>query len=51
MNGTTLMVEAYAFLWVVLFAFIWWSWRVQGRIDARVAELERSLASVPRGGK
>ena len=51
MNGNTLMVEAYAFLWVVLFAFIWWSWRIQGRIDARVAELERSLAGVPRGGK
>ena len=45
------MVEAYAVLWLVLFAFIWWSWRGQGRIDARVAELERALAAAPRGAK
>jgi CcmD family protein len=45
MDGNMLMVEAYAALWLILFAFIFVSWRRQGRIDARIDELERALTS------
>ena len=44
MSGETLLVEAYAALWILLFAFVFFAWRKQGRIDARVAELERAVA-------
>jgi hypothetical protein len=43
-SGTVLLVEAYVALWVILFAFLFISWRRQARIDARIAELERSFA-------
>jgi CcmD family protein len=44
MSGETLLVEAYAALWVILFAFVVASWRRQTRIDARVTELERAVS-------
>jgi hypothetical protein len=43
-SGEVLLVEAYAGLWVILLAFLLISWRRQTRLDARMAELERSLA-------
>jgi len=43
-SGGTLLVEAYVALWIILFGFVVVSWRRQSRIDARVAELERSLS-------
>ena len=43
MSGGTLLVEAYAALWIILFGFVVVSWRRQSRIDARVAELERAV--------
>jgi hypothetical protein len=49
MNGGALLVEAYAALWLILFGFVWMSWRKQMSIDARVAELERSMSTAPRG--
>jgi CcmD family protein len=45
MNGSLLMVEAYAAVWLVLFAFIFVSWRRQARLDARIDELARALPS------
>jgi CcmD family protein len=50
MDGNALMVEAYAALWVILFAFIFFSWRRQARLDARIDELERIISS-SRGAK
>ena len=47
MSGGTLLVEAYAALWIILFGFLLISWRRQVRIDARVAELERALSRGP----
>jgi len=47
MSGETLLVEAYAALWIILFGFIFVSWRRQSRIDARVSELERLVAQGP----
>jgi CcmD family protein len=46
MSGETLLVEAYAAIWIILFVFIVASWRKQSRIDARVDELERAVARV-----
>lgn len=43
-SGGTLLVEAYAALWLILLGFLLISWRRQARIDQRVDELERALA-------
>ncbi len=43
-SGERLLVEAYAAIWIVLFALILLGWRRQKRIDARVAGLEVALA-------
>jgi CcmD family protein len=44
MSGGLLLVEAYAAVWIVLFWFVFASWRRQARIDARVDELERAVS-------
>jgi CcmD family protein len=44
MSGELLLVEAYAAVWIVLFWFVFASWRRQARIDARVDELERAVS-------
>ena len=43
-SGERLLVEAYAAIWIVLFALILLGWRRQRKIDARVAGLEAALA-------
>lgn len=43
-SGETLLVQAYGIVWLVVFAFLWVSWRRQARIDTRVGELEKRLA-------
>ena len=43
-SGERLLVEAYAAIWIVLFALLLLGWRRQRRIDARVAALEVALA-------
>jgi CcmD family protein len=42
-RGTTLLVTAYAVLWVVLFAWIAIVWRKQSALAARLGDLERVL--------
>ena len=42
-SGTTLLVSAYAVLWIVLFAWIALVWRKQRDLDGRLADLERVL--------
>lgn len=44
-GGGTLLVEAYAAVWVIVFGFLLVSWRRQARLDARMAELEKRLAA------
>jgi CcmD family protein len=44
-SGSTLLVEAYAFIWLLLFAFIFMSWRRQSRLESKIADLERVLAA------
>jgi CcmD family protein len=51
MDGPTLLVEAYVAVWLILFAFIFVSWRRQSRLDARIDELERALSSTRSGAK
>ena len=46
-SGEVLLIEAYAALWVILLGFLLISWRRQSRLDARLAELERSLTRHP----
>ncbi|MFO0760239.1 MAG: CcmD family protein [Byssovorax sp.] len=45
-SGEKLLVEAYAAIWLVLFALIFISWRRQKSIDARVVVLESAIAKV-----
>ncbi|MCU0692047.1 MAG: hypothetical protein MUF54_11645 [Polyangiaceae bacterium] len=42
-NGQMLLVEAYAAIWLILFAMLWLGFRKQRHLDARIAELERAL--------
>jgi CcmD family protein len=42
-SGATLLVSAYAVLWVVVFVWVALVWRRQGALDARLTDLERVL--------
>jgi CcmD family protein len=42
-SGATLLVEAYAAIWVILFGFIWLTARRQRSLDSRILELENAL--------
>ena len=50
-SGEALLVEAYAFIWVVLFGLVLATWLRQRGLDARMSELEASIAKAraPRG--
>ena len=39
-SGEALLVEAYAFIWVVLFALVLFTWLRQRGLDGRMNELE-----------
>jgi CcmD family protein len=42
-SGERLLVEAYAAIWLILFAFLFLSWRRQGAIEKRIRSLEDAL--------
>jgi len=42
-SGEKLLVEAYAAIWIILFALILLSWRRQRRLDDRMAMLEGAI--------
>jgi CcmD family protein len=42
-NGSTLMVAAYAAIWVLLMAWIYLLWRKQAMLAARLDGLEKSI--------
>ena len=42
-SGTTLLVEAYVVLWVILMAWILMLWRRQADVGARLDDLERAI--------
>lgn len=43
-SAQTLLVIAYLVMWALLVLFIYFSWRRQQRIEARVGHLEKALA-------
>jgi CcmD family protein len=47
-SGEKLLVEAYAAIWIILFAFLLLSWRRQKQVDRRVATLEATLQQARR---
>ncbi len=42
-SGTTLLVEAYSVLWVILMAWLLLVWRRQKNADARLDDLEKAI--------
>jgi hypothetical protein len=42
-NGATLLIEAYAVLWVILMGWLVFQWRKQGSLNARLAGLEQAI--------
>jgi hypothetical protein len=38
-----MLVAAYLVMWALLIAFVGLGWRRQGRVEARLAELEKSI--------
>jgi hypothetical protein len=49
-SGATLLVSAYAILWIVLFAWIALVWRKQSALGARLDDLERVLDKAAAAG-
>ena len=47
-SGYTLMVEAYAAIWLILMAWLVLIWRKQAQLTARVEGLEGALARAER---
>jgi len=43
-SGEALLVEAYAFMWVVLFGLVLATWLRQRSLDTRMNELEAAIA-------
>lgn len=42
-SGTTLMVEAYSVLWMLLMGWIFFLWRKQNDLNVRLDDLERAI--------
>ena len=42
-SGSTLMVEAYCVLWLILLGWLVWLWRRQNGLNARVDGLEKAI--------
>jgi CcmD family protein len=42
-SGSTLLVEAYAAIWVVLMVWIFFLWRKQASLAERLDDLERTI--------
>ena len=42
-SGEKLLVEAYAAIWLILFALVLFSWRRQRRLDERMGELSAAI--------
>ena len=50
-SAATLLVTAYLVMWALLLGFVYLSWRRQGRVETRISELEKAIASGgPKGG-
>ena len=45
-SGEKLLVEAYAAIWLILFALVLFSWRRQRRLDERMGALSAEIEKV-----
>ncbi|MFT3767101.1 MAG: CcmD family protein [Minicystis sp.] len=50
-SGEKLLVEAYAAIWLILFALVLLSWRRQGKLEARIAHLDDAIVKARGPGK
>ncbi|WP_437681187.1 CcmD family protein [Sorangium sp. So ce131] len=48
-SGEKLLVEAYAAIWLIIFALVFLSWRRQKQIDRRIDALEAALQKARAG--
>jgi hypothetical protein len=44
-SAASLLIAAYLLMWGLLFAFVFLSWRRQGRVETRISELEKAIAA------
>jgi len=44
-SAAALLITAYIVMWALLLGFVWLSWRRQGKVETRISELEKALAS------
>jgi CcmD family protein len=44
-SAASLLISAYMVMWAVLLGFVYFSWRRQGRVEVRISELEKALAT------
>jgi CcmD family protein len=44
-SAASLLITAYVVMWALLLGFVFLSWRRQGRVEARISELERALSA------
>jgi CcmD family protein len=42
-SGSTLLVEAYAAIWIILLGFLLVGWRRQSRLEARMSDIEQAI--------
>lgn len=49
-NGSVLLVEAYAAIWILALAFVAMTWRRMVRLEGRLSTLDRALAARPPSG-
>jgi CcmD family protein len=45
MPAAPLLIAAYAFVWVAVFAYVWSMWRRLGRVEHEMHELERRTST------
>ncbi len=44
-SAASLLITAYVVMWALLLGFVFLSWRRQGRVETRIAELEKALST------
>ena len=44
-SAEALLVTAYLVMWALLLGFVFLSWRRQSRVETRISELEKAIAS------
>ncbi|HET7540445.1 MAG TPA: CcmD family protein [Polyangiaceae bacterium] len=49
-SAASLLIAAYLVMWGLVFAFVFLNWRRQGRVEARIADLEKAVAAGGGGG-